>query len=62
MTTFVLILFFWETNRGYAITNVPGYENKPACEAAAKDYVATDFRAGYTKAVCIPGPAPVSRS
>ncbi len=57
MTTFVLIIFFWESSRGYAVTNVPGYQNRLACEAAAKEVIMTEFRFGSTLAICLPGPS-----
>lgn len=57
MTTFVLIIFFWEPTRGYAITHVPGYDTRAACEQAASE-VKSPSTSSYTlaRAICVTGP------
>jgi hypothetical protein len=54
MSTWILILM--TTN---ALTNVPGYKTKPACEAAGKDYL-KQFDDGWYryKFVCLEQPKP----
>lgn len=56
ISTFVMIVFFWETARGYAVTNIPGYDSQQACEAAVKALDGRPSKYGYTVAVCVPGP------
>lgn len=58
MTTFVLLVFFWESARGYAITNIPGYDTRTACEASVAEIVQAKPGSSYSyvKAICVPGP------
>ena len=56
MTTFVLLVFFWESARGYSITNVPGYESRAACETAGAELKRyNDWH--HVRWQCIPGPS-----
>lgn len=58
MTTFVLLIFFWEGSRGYAITSVPGYESKVLCEQAARETIDTTAALnGKIQVRCIVGPS-----
>lgn len=56
MSTFVLVIFFWETARGYAVTTVPGYLSLKECQSAAQELNGEPPRGYYTRAVCITGP------
>lgn len=57
MPTFVLIIFFYEVARGYSITNIPGYRDRPSCEAAISE-IQGRMPHTYTEPVlvCIMGP------
>jgi hypothetical protein len=57
--TFVLIVFFWEPSRGYAVTSVPGYRDIETCKLAAavmgkENPAKTGY--GHASGVCVPGP------
>lgn len=59
MQTFVLVIFFWEAARGYAITNVPGYESMETCRHAASELQFSGTPLLYNSkayAICLPGP------
>lgn len=54
---YVLIIFFWEFSRGYAVTNVPGYTSLESCKAAITALEnPAKYGYGHTIGVCIPGP------
>jgi hypothetical protein len=57
--TFVLVILFWGTAKGYAITNVPGYKTEESCKSAAM-YLHEHNPNTYNPivAICIQGPTP----
>jgi hypothetical protein len=56
MSTFVLVLIVSMSYRA-GVTNVPGYESREACEAAAREIAQATSASDRARAYCIQGPS-----